>query len=115
MINKSLHFDKSFFTFALQINIKHTLKINKNKMAKVIRLKPEFVEAIKANPELQGKIAQAVNRSVNAIYRWTAANNSQLTMLAVLIEIRTFLKLRPDTVLTEHVEMEEPKGEAPVL
>ena len=75
-------------------------------MATVIRLMPEYVRAIQENPELQGLIAQRTYKSTGTILRWCKINASQLTMLSVLISIREFLHMQKDTVLTEHVSIE---------
>lgn len=75
-------------------------------MATVIRLMPEYIRAIQENPELQGLIAQRTYKSTGTILRWCKINASQLTMLSVPISIRESLHMAKDTVLTEHVELE---------
>jgi hypothetical protein len=75
-------------------------------MATVIRLMPEYVRAIQENPGLQGLIAQHTYKSTQTILRWCKINASQLTMLSVLICIRQYLHMQKDTVITEHVELE---------
>lgn len=72
----------------------------------VIRLKPEYVSSITANPALLGAIAQATNKGINTIRTWCKNNDSRLTMLSVLVEVRKFHGLEKHAVVTEHIKIE---------
>jgi hypothetical protein len=67
-----------------------------------VKLLPQFIEAIKTMPALQGKIAACTGKSNATIYRWAKENDSRLTMLTVLHTIRQYLELPADFVLTGH-------------
>jgi hypothetical protein len=71
----------------------------------VIRLKPEFVQAILADEELRAKVAEACEKSSITIYRWCHSNDSRLTMLSALVVIREYMKLGKDAVITHHVKL----------
>ena len=76
-------------------------------MAKGLRLKQKYIQAIKDNPGLQGAIAQATGKSMNSVWRWCNDNAEQLIMLSVLLEIRKFLLLPDSVELTEEIELTE--------
>ena len=76
-------------------------------MAKVLRLKAEYRKAITDNPGLQGAIAQRTNKSMNAVWRWCRNNSEQLTMLSVVTELQTFLKLPKGLSMFEEIEVTE--------
>lgn len=71
-----------------------------------IRLKEEFVTAIKANPQLMGTIAQKLNKSTKTIERWCTTNDEKLTMLTVINCIREFKGLPKTAVLTINTKTE---------
>lgn len=87
----------------LALYLQSLLKTKVTTIMKSSKLKQEYAEAIKGDPELQGKIAKAVNRSVVAINRWVRTDDEKLTMTTVLNVIKAHMSLKKEVVLTETV------------
>lgn len=70
-------------------------------------LKSEYLDQIKTDEALVGKIARATGKSFQTIKRWAADNDEKLTMLSALNAIREYLKLAKSVSLTEEVKDEK--------
>lgn len=74
----------------------------------IIKLKQEYIDRIKDDPQLQGTIAAMCGVGVFTVkYRWCVTNDANLTQAGVLQAIRDRYDLPKNTVLVESMKVPE--------
>ena len=64
-----------------------------------MKLKKEVIEQIQQSPVLQGKIAEALGKSISTVYRLARLNHDDLTKAASLKQIQAHLNLKEDEII----------------
>ncbi len=76
-----------------------------------LKLKQQYLQQIKNDEALQGAIAKATGKSIQAPLRWAnKQRHEKLTMLSNLTAIATFNKVKDKMDLVELVEHENTIG-----